>query len=48
MTVLTDGTANNDIEFKRSFEDNHGQNILRMFDVLSNYLFITRQKKPKY
>ena len=27
---------------------NHGQNILRIFDVLPNFLFTTSETKPNY
>ena len=39
MTVFNIGSVNKDIKTRRNFADNHFHNILRLFDVLPNFLF---------
>ena len=45
---LTIGALNKDIKTKENFEDSHGHNILRLFDVWPNFSFITSKAKPGY
>ena len=33
---------------KENFEDNHGQNIVRIFYILQNFRFATSESKPGY
>ena len=45
---LTIKVVNKDIKAKENFADNHGHNILRLFDVLPNFLFTTSETKCDY
>ena len=37
-----------DIKSKRNFADNHFHNILRLFDVLTNFIFTTTETIRDY
>ena len=40
--------VNQDIKRKNNFLENHGHNILRLFNVLPNFPFTTSEKKCDY
>ena len=47
-TGLTCGAVNKNIKSQKSFKDNNGHNIRRLFDTLSNFLFTTSKTKRDY
>ena len=48
MTFLTIGAGTKDTKAKESFADNGFHNILRLFDVLPNFLFTTSETMRDY
>ena len=48
MTVFNNWSCSKRHKEKKNFEDNHFHKILRFFDILPNFPFTTKEKKPDY
>ena len=48
MTIFNNQIFYYDIKSKKNIADNHVHNILRLFDVLPNFIFTTSETKHDY